>query len=140
MSDDNRTKELKQQTLSNLNLNETALPREFREQFNSTKIVLRKADGSRPSSSEVITVAPIDRLLADAMNIIGAELAVYRAKTNMGKALDLREAKAVQGYVDTLVKLSKEAREQVRSQDLAALTNEELLQLATELVNKKGTP
>jgi len=110
-------------------------PQKFTDQFGSKKIIIK-----RDGVSEVITVAPLERLLADAMNIIGAELAVYRAKTQTGKPLDVREAKAVQGYVDTLVKLSKEAREQTRSQDLANLTNEELLQLATELVNKKDSP
>jgi ribosomal protein L17 len=106
-------------------------------EFGTKKVILKKPNGAL-FNSEVITIAPLDKLLADAMNIIGAELEVYRIKTGSGKALDVREAKAIQGYVDTLVKLSKEAREQMRSQDLAALTNEELLQLATELVTKNS--
>ena len=85
-----------------------------------------------------VTVLPsLSALLDDAKSIIGAELAQYRHKVKRGVTLDLKEARAVQGYMETLVKLSKEERENTRSEDLSSLSNEELLQLATELTRKK---
>ncbi len=88
-----------------------------------------------------VTVVPqLDALMNDALSIIGAELAQYRSKTKRGVTLDLKEARAVQGYLDTMVKLSKEHREAARAADLADLTDEELLQLATQLAKSNGTP
>jgi hypothetical protein len=85
-----------------------------------------------------VTVLPsLSALLDDAKSIIGAELSHYRHKVKRGVTLDLKEARAVQGYMETLVKLSKEERENTRSEDLSSLSNEELLQLATELTRKK---
>jgi ribosomal protein L17 len=48
--------------------------------------------------------------------------------------LNTHESRAVREYVECIVKLSKEAREAARQQDLSNLTNEELLALATELL------
>ena len=73
----------------------------------------------------------------DALSIIGKELTHYKTKTKSGVSLDLKEARAVQAYMDTLVKLSRENREQVRSEDLTKLTDEELVQLLKQSEVKK---
>lgn len=87
-----------------------------------------------------VNVLPsVDSLVSDAMSIISSELAFYRAKTKRGISLDMKEARIVRDYVDALVKLSKEARECSRQEDLSKLSNEELLQLAVELVKNNPT-
>lgn len=99
----------------------------------------RKVIVPKPKQQNDITVIPsIENLMNDALSIIGAELIQYRSKVKRGVTLDLKEARAVQGYLDTMVKLSKEAREAARAQDLSELSDEELLQLATQLA--KGAP
>ena len=92
------------------------------------KIVTKKLD---------ITVVPtLDGLMNDALSIIGAELGQYKSKTKRGITLDLKEARAVQGYMETLVKLSRENREQARSEALEGLSDADLAQLADEVLQK----
>ena len=79
-------------------------------------------------------IPAVDLLLHDAKAIIASELAYYRQKTSRGITLDLKEARAVQNYLETLIKLQKEEREASRAQDLSNLSNEELLDLATKLL------
>lgn len=86
--------------------------------------------------NEVVTVPKLESLMTDALSIIGAELAHYRAKSKRGVTLDLKEARVIQSYMDALVKMSKEAREAARAEDLSDLTNEELLQLANEVTKR----
>lgn len=85
--------------------------------------------------TEITTVVPnIDTLMNDALSIISSELYKYRLKTSKDIPLDLKEARAIQGYMETLVKLSKENREQARADDLANLSDEELAQLAAQVL------
>ena len=88
--------------------------------------------------SDVTVVPQVDRLISDAMSIIGSELAYYRTKTKGGAVLTEKEARIMHQYIDCLVKLSKEAREASKLTDFSNLSNEELLDLAESLV-KKGS-
>lgn len=83
---------------------------------------------------ETTIVPTLESLMSDAMSIIGSELARYRQKTSRGVTLDLKEARAVQSYMESLVKLSKEDRERTRAEDLVNLSDEELKQLAAEVL------
>ncbi len=103
------------------------------------KIILPKKT-NQVQQSEVVVVPTIERLLEDALSIIGCELAQYKTKSKRGVTLDLKEARIVQGYVDSLTKAQKESREQARAHDLSDLSNEELLQLATQLASTKKLP
>ena len=79
-------------------------------------------------------------LLHDAKAIIGAELAHYRSKAVRGVTLDPKEARIVQGYLESLVKIQREEREIADSQDLSTLSDVELLHLAKRVLetnNKK---
>ena len=80
-------------------------------------------------------------LLHDAKAIIGAELAHYRSKAVRGVTLDPREARIVQGYLESLVKIQREEREIADTQDLSTLSDMELLHLAKRVleVNNKKT-
>lgn len=98
------------------------------------RVVVPEKDKRKDMLDQAVIIPPVEALVTDAMSIIGAELAQYRAKVSRGVTLDLKEARAVQGYVDTLVRLSKESREAARAHDLSSLSNEELLQLATQLL------
>ena len=85
------------------------------------------------NSSDLVVVPTLNSLMNDALAIVGAELSGYRNKTKRGVSLDLKEARVVTGYLDALTRASKESREQARAEDLADLTNEELLQLASQI-------
>jgi len=74
-----------------------------------------------------------DILMQNAKKIIASELEQYRKKTEGGVSLGLKEARVVQGYLDSLTKLQKEEREQSRAQDLSNLTDEEMMLLAQQV-------
>ena len=96
------------------------------------KIVLPKKK-NQVVKDDVVVVPTLNSLMNDALSIIGSELAAYRSKTARGVTLDLKEARVIANYMDTLTRASKESREQARAEDLADLTNEELLQLASQI-------
>ena len=96
----------------------------------------KQTSRSNPLTPAVVSPT-VDLLINDAVSIIGAELASYKRKIGLGARLDLKEAKIVRDYVEALCKLSKEAREISRAEDLSNLSNEELLQLATQLIGEK---
>lgn len=79
-------------------------------------------------------IPAVDLLLHDAKCVISAELARYRTKVTSGLTLDLKEARIIQGYMDVILKLSKEEREASRAEDLSNLTDEELLDLAGKVL------
>lgn len=90
-----------------------------------------------PKSSvelQVITDPSIDQLISDAKNIIAIEIAKYSAKVRRNAVqqfLSPQEARIVQGYMETLVKIQKEKREADDARDLANMSTEELIKLVT---------
>ena len=81
------------------------------------------------------TIVPATELLLhDAKAIIGAELAHYRSKAVRGVTLDPKEARIVQGYLESLVKIQREEREIADTQDLSTLSDVELLHLAKRVL------
>jgi len=90
-------------------------------------------------SSSIIPATEL--LLHDAKAIIGAELAHYRSKAVRGVTLDPKEARIVQGYLESLVKIQREEREIAETQDLSALSDVELMRLAKRVLenNNKDT-
>ena len=99
-----------------------------------------EVDPARRKLVPTIVVPTVDRLMNDALSIIGSELAAYRHKTSKGMRLELKEAKNVQGYMDALVKLNREMREAARMHDLSNLTDEELAKLASEVLSRDIKP
>lgn len=86
----------------------------------------------KQSDLQIITSPSIDQLLTDAQNIIAIEIAKYSRKAQdngTGKFLTPQEARIVQGYMETLVKIQKEQREADDARDLANATTEELIKL-----------
>ena len=93
-------------------------------------------------SLETSSIIPATELLLhDAKAIIGAELAHYRSKAVRGVTLDPKEARIVQGYLESLVKIQREEREIDETQDLSALSDTELMHLAKRVLenNNKQT-
>lgn len=96
----------------------------------------------RPLHTDMGTsvIPTLDTLIHDAISIISSELGRYKSKTARGITLELKEARAVQGYMDSLVKMSKEQRDAAKSEDLSNLTDDELLRLAVEHAQRKKLP
>ena len=100
-----------------------------------------------PPKKRSVTLEPssiipaTELLLHDAKAIIGAELAHYRSKAVRGVTLDPKEARIVQGYLESLVKIQREEREIAETQDLSALSDTELMHLAKRVLenNNKQT-
>ena len=97
-----------------------------------------------PSKKKKVTletssiIPATELLLHDAKAIIGAELAHYRSKAVRGVTLDPKEARIVQGYLESLVKIQREEREISEAQDLSALSDVELLRLAKRVLENNN--
>lgn len=78
----------------------------------------------------------VDAMMADALQVIQLEITKFKTKVAQGRSLDSREAKTLQGYIKSLVDLSKEDRERLKEQDLSNLSTEELL----ALLGKQAVP
>lgn len=85
-----------------------------------------------PSNVKVSKTPQLNTIINDALCIIGSELAAYSAKTKRGILLDLKESRAVCSYMDSLTKMSKEAREAQRPEQLQHLSDEQLLAIANQ--------
>jgi predicted secreted Zn-dependent protease len=68
-------------------------------------------------------------MINDALDTVQTEITRYKTKVSRGVALNPTEAKIMQGYIKSLVELSKEDRERARDADLSELSTEELLKL-----------
>lgn len=71
----------------------------------------------------------VDSMIADSLDILQMEITKFKTKVVQGRSLDSREAKTLQGYLKSLVDLSREDRERASERDLADLSTEELLAL-----------
>lgn len=85
-----------------------------------------------PSNVKVSKAPELNTIINDALSIIGSELASYSNKTKRGVMLDLKEARIVSSYMDSLVKMSKEAREAQKPEQLEHLSDEQLLAIASQ--------
>ena len=97
-----------------------------------------------PSKKKKVTletssiIPATELLLHDAKAIIGAELAHYRSKAVRGITLDPKEARIVQGYLESLVKIQREEREIADAQDLSAMSDSELMRLAKRVLDNNN--
>ena len=82
-----------------------------------------------PQASGTILIPSIDQLLTDALAIMGNEMARMRSKSNKPTgSLGPQDAKILQGYIKSIVELSKESRERDRGDDLSDMEDGELIQ------------
>lgn len=87
--------------------------------------------------SELVVLPGVEHLLIDALSIIETELVRFKYTVNTGKSLNTAEAKTLQGYIRSLVDLSREGRERAKQEDPSKLSNEELVALMQQLVAPK---
>lgn len=92
-----------------------------------------------PSDVKISRAPQLTQLIDDALSIIGSELAKYSSKSRKGLMLDLKEARAVQGYMDALTKMSREAREASKPDQLEHLSDEQLLEIAKQAIEVEST-
>lgn len=94
-----------------------------------------------PIREGLISVVPgVDNLINDAVSLIEVELIKFRKKVNSGKSLDAAEGRLVVNYIKGLVELSRESRERAKAEDLSKLTNEELMDLAKQVLSRSPIP
>lgn len=101
-----------------------------------SKIILQQKT-NKVDIKSITTLPAAEGLIADSLQIIQTELLRYSKKTQSGKSLDLREARVLQGYIKSLVELSKESRERAKDEDFDKLSSQELEELLRILVEKR---
>lgn len=92
-----------------------------------------------PGKASVLLVPGVEGLLGDAMRVIEIELTRYHHRLNKGDSLTAEQARTLQGYIRSLVELSKEARERAANQadDLSKMSDEQLLELVQSMLAAK---
>lgn len=106
----------------------------------SKKIIVPQKRSNELLLDSVVDGPTMDRLIKDAMNIVEKELVRLRHKTSVSdRALDLKEARILQGYLKTLVDLSKEQRDRVKDFDFEQMDTDELITLLQVLIEKRKT-
>jgi hypothetical protein len=82
----------------------------------------------------------VQDLLDDALSVVSYEIIRLKQKVMKDpiKGLDLRESKILQGYVKSLVDLSREERERASDADFTNMTDDELMQLVENLKQKRA--
>jgi len=90
---------------------------------------------SESNHKQVAKPPSLEVLVSDALLIVANELSKYRNKTDKGITLDLKEARIVQGYMKSLIEISREARESNDSKHLEHLSDEELVKIAAKELN-----
>ena len=93
---------------------------------------------SKKQSEQPLILPSVDGMINDALETVQTEIARYKTKVHRGIPLNAMEAKIMQGYIKSLVELSKEDRERARDADLSELSTEELLQVLAS--NQKQLP
>lgn len=100
------------------------------------KIYVNKQPRAVPSNSTIIKPT-VEHILQDALDIVTNEIMKLKARSvHGGGSLNINEARVLQGYIKSLVELSKESRETRDSEDLANISDTELLTLIEQLKNR----
>jgi Ser-tRNA(Ala) deacylase AlaX len=87
------------------------------------------------SRSAISLYSPVQQILADALDTVANETLKLNLKSRSGK-LDASDAKMLQGYIKSLVDISKELREVDKQSDVENMSDEELKALAQEFLKK----
>ena len=91
-----------------------------------------------PQEDKVVVLPALQNMMDDALQTLSAEIVRFRNKSVRERtALTPNEARVLQGYIKSLVDLSKESREREDDNDLSKLSDDELLALVEGLRAKK---
>jgi hypothetical protein len=77
-----------------------------------------------------------ENILASAMSIVAMEIVKLQQKSSR-TSLDQKDARILQGYIKSMVELSREQRERDRSDDLSKLSTDELAKIAAGMLKKE---
>lgn len=80
-----------------------------------------------------------ETVINDALQTMAIEVTRFRAKVARGAALEVNEARVLQGYIKAMCDLQKERRELARADQLHKLSDEELMILARKVLNEGST-
>lgn len=89
---------------------------------------------------QVVVMPSAENLIGDAMRIIELELVKFKAKVSKGTSLTAEEGRLLNGYIGSLVSLSKEDRDRTRNTDLSNLSTEEIIHLLTKPATVEQPP
>jgi hypothetical protein len=97
---------------------------------------------ARASYSPIEAIHTVDHILEDAKKIFGVQVQRMKLKAAQGYALDLQEMKQLEACVTNILKIKKDEREEAATEQLAEtlanMSNEELLQHATEVLSSEA--
>jgi len=88
-------------------------------------------------SNSPIILPNVDAMLEDALSILRTEIVQFKTKVQQGRALNPVEAKILQGYIKSLVDLSKEERDRAKDADLGDMTMDQLMELIQSKQHQK---
>lgn len=92
-----------------------------------------------PKVQDTNVIPKVENLLSDAMIILSTELSRYKDKVvKRGAMLDLKEARVVANYIESITKLNKEARESARMNDFSKMSDQELRELMDTVLGVKA--
>lgn len=99
---------------------------------------------SRRTVTTIVRQTSAAVVLEDALSILNNEIQRYRVKSSQGFGLDPEEAKILRTYIQSLVDLSKEQRNQEMhdglQESMNKMTDAELLQLYQEKLEDSKKP
>jgi len=100
--------------------------------------IIVKGQAAKHAVTQVSRVSDISTMLDNALRTLSEQLDRLSIKSRVS-SFDEKDAKVLQGYISSLVNLSKEEREREKSDklgDLAGLTDQELIELAQAKLTK----
>ncbi len=104
------------------------------------RIKLPPEKQTRMDLKMITTEVSVESVLDDAMQTAAMEVARYRMKVARGNTLDPKEARIIQGWIETLIKAKKEQRETEKDAKMDKMSNEQLLEIARRVVANSPTP
>lgn len=94
---------------------------------------------ANPARRTLEIVPSADRILEDTKRIIGAQIERLKIKAVQGYSLEAAEVKQLEQYINTLLKIKKDEREEAQQEDiqkrLKSMSEKELLEYATQAFN-----
>lgn len=95
------------------------------------------AESKKPKGTELARMVRIDTMLDMALSILDDQIIKFHLRFKT-MTVDEREVKILESLISTVAKVSKEQRERDKADDFSDLTDDELLALFQDLMNKRG--
>lgn len=86
-------------------------------------------------SKELLADISAESVLDAALTIAATEVTRYQTKVAKGQSLDLKEARVIHGWIDSMLSVLREQREQTRAAKLENMSDEEMYALARKVLS-----